>query len=312
MTDKRQEELKKLLVAADFKQDSYKELSMQELIILKNSAMASKEKNLGTQKNAMFFTRREEFFKQLVLLRLQKMETMYAVFAPMTSLPFVTCDPDSCNDQIWLFSEENLAKNAAAAEQKNKRQLVVVKLENKQFLPFYLSLFNLGVNELLLDRGANAMAVPLTSLVKSPDFSKLPPEKRPVMNPELLLTAIYFAQDRVLPEEERDDENLHDLEEEMMVNLQRGKLLMPVQVPEGSTGQIQTKDMRFPLLKLQNGDSFQPVCTDPNEFQKFAKGQNFRAITVDCQQLKALLNKESKGILLNPASVRLIIPKEKI
>lgn len=87
---------------------------------------------------------------------------------------------------------------------------------------------------------------------------------------------------------------------------------MPVQVPEESGEKVQAQDMKLPLLKLQNGNAYHPICTDPNEFQKFNVKKQFRAITVDCAKLKQIIGKEVKGIILNPASVRLAIPKEKL
>ena len=311
MTDEKQQELKNLLVSTDFKVENYDKLSMQELIVLKNSAATTRAKNLQVEKTALFFGKREEFFQFAILRRLQKMETMYVIFARVTNLPYVYCDPDTCNDQVWLFSDETLAKVAAGAEQKNHRQLGIIKLENKQFLSFYMNLYSMGVNELLIDRGANTIALPLEKLVKKPDYSQMPVEKQPIMNPELLLTAIYFAQDRALPEESRDMQHLHELEEEMLVNLDRGRLLMPVQVPEGSE-QVQTKDLKMPIVKLENGDAYQPICTDAAELQKFNRGKTFRAIPINAEKLKSYLNKDTKGVILNPASVRLIIPREKL
>ncbi|MDO4344941.1 MAG: SseB family protein [Eubacteriales bacterium] len=310
MTNTKQEELKKLLASGDFKADNYERLSMQEVIILKNSAKAMKEKNIRTPQAAQFFAKREEFFNRLVLQRLQKLETIYVLLTKATNLPYVYCDPDTCNDQVWMFSEESFARKAAMLEMQKKRELIVGKMENKQFLSFYMSLYAMGVNELLIDRGVNTLAVELETLVKKPDYSNMPKEKRPVMNPELLLTAVYFAQERNMPEDVRDTEQMKEFEEEMMVNLQRGTLMMPVMVPEGQE-KITAKDMKLPYLKLSNGDMYQPVCTDPSEFQRFNREKKFRAITVDCGKLRTLLPKEAKGILLNPATVRLVIPREK-
>lgn len=311
MANVRTEELKKLLVSGDFKEETYEDISMQELIILKNSACAMKEKNVGAQQAALFFTKREEFFYHMVLRKLQKLENLYVLFAKATNLPYVNCDPDTCYDQVLVFSEENFAKSMVVQEMKNKRELMVVKLENKGFLGFYLNLFPMGVNELVVDKGANSLCVELDTLVKKPDYEKLPQEKRPVLNPELLLTSIYFAQERNMPEDIRNNAELKDLEEEMLVNLKRGRLILPVQAPEGQEN-VQLKDMRIPFLKMPNGDAFQPVFSDGNEFQKFNREKKFRAIAIDAAKLTTIMNKEAKGILLNPVTVRLVIPKAKL
>lgn len=313
MDNTRNEELKKLLISTDFAAASYEALPMRELIILKKSAELSKGKNLQEPKAVLFFTKRAEFFHMLILQRLQKAEAIYVLYAQATSLPYAYCDPDSCSDQVWIFSEEAFAKNAADVRQKETQmKFLTVKLENKQFLPFYISLYTMGVNELLIDRGVNSLAISLESLVKKPDYSRLPPEKQPLQNPELMLTAIYFAQNRALPKESQDAEALRELEEEMLANLQRHKILLPVQVPEGSEQKVAVKDMKFPLLKLPNGDAYQPAFTDPGELQKFSAGSNLRAITVDGEKLPGLIARNAKGIFLNPSSIRLVIPREKL
>ncbi|MDO5539724.1 MAG: SseB family protein [Eubacteriales bacterium] len=310
MTDTKQEELKKLLVSADFKEETYENIPIQELIILKNSACSMKEKNLSNQQAALFFTKREEFFYHMVLRKLQKLESIYVLFSKATNMPYVVCDPESCNDQVWIFSDEKFAKKMAVEELQKKRELIIMKIENKHFLGFYLNLYPMGVNELVVDRGVNSLCVELKTLVTRPDYSKVPAEKRPVINPEMLLTAIYFAQERSMPEDIRDNAGLKDLEEEMLVNLKRGKILVPIQVPEGQ--EVRPKDMKVPYLKLENGDAYQPVFSDGNEFQKFSKNQKLRAIALDGEKLSKFMNKEVKGILLNPAGVRLAIPRAKI
>ena len=306
-----QEELKKMLVATDFKEETYENLTMQNLIILKNSAEKTKEQNITNKQTATFFSKREEFFMHMVLRKLQKTDVLYTLFAKATNLPYAVCDPESCNDQVWLFSEEHFAKKEALLQQQNKRELVVVKLENKQFLGFYLSLFQMGINELQIDRGVNTLCLELTSLVKQPDYDKLPVEKRPVVNPQLVLTAIYFAQERTLPDEVRDNETLKELEEEMLVNLKRGKVLVAVQMPEGQT-EINPQEMKIPYLKMANGDAYQPIFSDPSEFQKFNREKKLRAIALDHDKLPKALNKDAKGVILNPASVKLAIPKQKL
>lgn len=62
MANINEEELKKLLVSADFKEESYGNLPIQEMIILKNSAAIMKTKNPEQEKVGVFFEKRESFF----------------------------------------------------------------------------------------------------------------------------------------------------------------------------------------------------------------------------------------------------------
>ena len=311
MANINEEELKKLLVSADFKEESYGNLPIQEMIILKNSAAIMKTKNPEQEKVGVFFEKRESFFLHMILRRIQTMETLFCVFSKATNLPFVYCDPDSCNDQVWLFTEERFAQKQAMVQKQKHIELIVVKMENKQFLTFLTGLFAMGVNAFVLDKGVNAVEIELEKLVKKPDFEAIPKEKRPLQNPELLLTGCYFAQERQLPEEERDKEALHDLEEEMIVNFHRGKVLVPVQVPEGAE-KVEPKDMKIPFIKLNNGDIYQPVCADGAEFQRFNRNKMFKAIVMDSSKVKGMMGEQIKGIMLNPVTLRLLIPKQRV
>ena len=38
-----------------------------------------------------------------VLQKLQKMEAFYVLFSRGTNNPFIICDPDTYNDQVWIF-----------------------------------------------------------------------------------------------------------------------------------------------------------------------------------------------------------------
>lgn len=315
MTKAKMEELKKLITVPDYKEESYQHLTLSELNFLRMRTADLKMKNMTHAQNGMFFKKREEFFFRLILIRLQKAEALYVIMAQATGLPYVFCDPETCNDQVWLFTEEEEANRAADAESNaRKLKLRAIKMENKHFLPFYTNLFFLGVNELLINRGIDALSLPLEQLVKKPDFSALPENKRPIFNPALLLTAAYFAQGKALPAEIQDKQELLELEEEMVADLVRGKVLVPVQLPEGET-KPNPQNMRFPLIKLGNGKAFQPVCSDSNELQRFCQMQGqakMNALTVDGEKLSTLLVKEADGVFLNPTTVKLAIPKSKL
>lgn len=304
----REEELKRLLVSTDFKDDTYAELALQELIILKNSAQQTKIHTEEKYKD--FFDKREEFFLHLILKKLPTIETLYCVFSKYTRTPYIELDEESMNDRIWLYSNERFAQAAVLKMKNDKVELVPVKIDNKDFLRFFTSLFSMSVNEIVLDRGFNPMPFELRKLVREPDFSQLPENQRPISNPELYLTAIYFTQELALPEEVRNKEKLKELEEEMLVNISRGKLIIPVIPPEG-VEKPELKDCRIPFLKLPNGDAYQPVCTDPTEFVRFNKNNGMRMIVVDGGKMVHAISKEVKGIMLNPDTLKIAIPKQK-
>ena len=65
---------------------------------------------------------------------------------------------------------------------------------------------------------------------------------------------------------------------------------------------------KIPLLKLQDGTSFQPVFTDVIEFQKFNKEKNFKSAVIKADKLLDILVPEAKGVVINPFGVNLQLP----
>ena len=97
----------------------------------------------------------------------------------------------------------------------------------------------------------------------------------------------------------------------MIVNFHRGKVLVPVQVPEGAE-KVEPKDMKIPFIKLNNGDIYQPVCADGAEFQRFNRNKMFKAIVMDSSKVKGMMGEQIKGVMLNPVTLRLLIPKQRV
>ena len=97
----------------------------------------------------------------------------------------------------------------------------------------------------------------------------------------------------------------------MIVNFHRGKVIVPVQVPEG-VEKVEPKDMKIPFMKLSNGDVYQPVCADAAEFQRFNRNKQFRPIVIDSSKVKGMMGEQLKGVMLNPATLRLLIPKQRL
>ena len=142
------------------------------------------------------------------LQKLQKMEQFYLLINAGTHNPFVVCDKENFNDQVWIFEVEDDMKEAAKPymiEQKHK--LIPAKIENKGYLPFFTSLFTLGVNAVVFVEKEQTTEFELTEIVKRPILEKIPEDKRPLENPALQITGTYFMQElrREVPMEEKEN-----------------------------------------------------------------------------------------------------------
>ncbi|MDY3249291.1 MAG: SseB family protein [Candidatus Choladocola sp.] len=251
--------------------------------------------------------------KTFLIRSIQKKQSMIVAFCAYTNMPFVICDPETFNDQVWIFDSEKLLQDFAKQYTEKKILLKGIKYQNKNFLSFFSMLFTIGVNELVFVGEGRKEMIELEDLIKRPDYSKLPKEQQPVFNPELQLTGLYFMQEASRPVPNEEKESLKDLEEELSSNLTKGRYVVPIELlegPESDMEKLKNKKYRLPILKNKNGDMLQPLFTDPTELGKFNREGKFKALAVPFNNLPKLLTKESKGFLLNPAGFHIALPKE--
>ena len=87
--------------------------------------------------------------KRFLIKSVQKKNEMIVAYCAYTNMPFVICDPESYNDQVWIFDNETLLQEFAKEYTQKKILLKGIKYENKNFLGFFSMLFQIGVNELV-------------------------------------------------------------------------------------------------------------------------------------------------------------------
>lgn len=251
--------------------------------------------------------------KTFLIKSIQKREEMIVAYCAYTNMPFVVCDPETYNDQIFIFDNEKLLQEFAKEYTEKKILLKGIKYPNKAFLGFFSMLYTIGVNELVFVTESSRQLLELTELVKKPDFSKLPKEQQPLSNPELQLTGLYFMQEASRPVPVEEKPQIKDLEEELAANLVKSKYIVPIELlegPESDTEKLKNRKYRLPILKNKNDEMVQPIFTDPNELAKFNRENKFKALAVPFTNLPKLLAKDSKGYLLNPAGFHIAMPRE--
>lgn len=257
---------------------------------------------------------------QLIIKKLQGMDTFYAAFSDATRLPYVACDQETFDDQVYIFAEEKDADEWAKAQAEEKIAINTAKVEKGQMLMFYTSLYLIGANRLVFHNGAGSSYLPLDQVVT---INEKEDEKNglPQRNTTLQLTMIYFLQELrrygELPQDEERKRHIHDLEQEMVANLMRSKYIMAIDISKvegefvpGKPGQ----NIQIPYLKNPAGEILQPIFSDLWEFQKFSKnyGPKMQLGVTPFKGLLPSLIKDAKGYILNPAGVNLILLREKL
>lgn len=241
------------------------------------------------------------------LKTLPKREKIYITFSRLTHLPYVECNEDTFDDEVFLFTEEADALERAKELSAEKQPAIAVKAEQKDMLKLFADLYVYGVTRLVIAVGKDVLTMQLSEVVRRPAMSQLPENKRPLENPELQLSMMYYLQESRKNQENPDTEHLSELEDEMAVNLIRARYLIPVKEVEVDG----KKATQLLLMKLKNGDAAAPIFTDAVEYNRFKKDQELKAAVTDFEKLAGMpLPSEVKGFMLNPGGAQLMLTKE--
>jgi hypothetical protein len=238
-----------------------------------------------------------------VLSTIPKAVNLYIIHSEFTRLPYIECDDKTFDDVAFFFDiKENADKKSKELLEK-KQKNTVVELNQEGILRAFTHLVIAGVDAIKYNCQGEDYVIQLNEIVKLSDFSDLPPEKRPVENRTLQLTMLYFAQEIRANIDNPNTPEIHDMEEEMMVNILKARFLVPVREVEVE-GQTQ---MQMLMIKLgENGGSMIPVFTDNIEFDKMPNDETVKKTIIDAKSLINFpLTPECDGFLINPMGVSL-------
>ena len=114
--------------------------------------------------------------KSFLIRSIQKKEEIIVAYCAYTNMPLVVCDPETYNDQVWIFDKEEQLQKFAKSYTERKILLKGIKFPKDKMLGFFSMLFTIGVNELVFAGENGEEKLELEDLVRRPDFSKLPKE----------------------------------------------------------------------------------------------------------------------------------------
>ena len=245
--------------------------------------------------------------KEDAIKELQNRDMVYVAYSQFTKLPYVKCDEETFNDQAWIFSTEEGIKEFGKKLLDDKVLLMGTRYEKKDYPRLYGTFYAIGVNTVMWVDGEEQVEIDLPDIAKQHDLSKIPEEHRPLLNPTLELSGIYFMQELRRPVEKEQHGNLRELEEELLVNMRKSQYLVAMEVNEEDPKQI-----RIPYLKNKNEEILQPVFTDVMELEKFTKGRKLRIAKVPLNKLPELMIQQAKAYVVNPMGFNLALTKEQL
>ena len=152
--------------------------------------------------------------------KFEQYEQLFALYSQATNLPFLVCDPETFDDQVYVSAEERYIRDLAKNYADQKYRLLVVKIPKVQIQRFLTGLYSVGANAVMVQEGGLPVRVELQQLAPAPKPGDMMKGKIPKMNPQLQLTALYFLQELRRPVERETEEKkkLRSMEEEMAVN----------------------------------------------------------------------------------------------
>lgn len=155
--------------------------------------------------------------------------------------------------------------------------------------------------------GNDQIEVEIQRIASQRDMSKIEPSKRPLLNPSLELSGIYFMQELRRPVKQEEHKNIRELEEELIANLRKAEFLIAINAEQEENGKL-----HIPYLKNKEDKILQPVFTDVMEFEKFGRGKNLRVAKVTMDKLPSLMIPQASAYVVNPLGFNLILNKEQV
>lgn len=237
--------------------------------------------------------------KAELIKKIPTLDTIYVLYSKLTRVPYLVCDSEDYEDEVFLFLQEEDALEKAKSFEK-EQPLFIGKVENAGLLQLFTSFLAYGVTSVLIGEEGETYKIPLQQIVKRQDTSALPPEKRPLENPQLQTSMIYYMQ--ILRKDPKAAADHRDMDEEMSMNLIRGQYLVPFKEDE----QDGKKVTQLVMIKMNNGSTMLPIFSDTMEFQKFRGKQDLHATISDISKLSEMPMPEgATGYVLNPTGVGL-------
>lgn len=239
-------------------------------------------------------------------------ETVYVLYSGVTHVPFIACNNETMDDELYLFSDEGAAVSKQAEMTAKGENVLVRKLDHKAYLAFMPECIFYGVNVLVFTGSAGVCRVPVEELIKVKTDQKAKGQsgsaQSPAQNSVLSLVCLYFLQELRKGEERADTDKLAELDEELSARLAESTLFVPVRKASG-------QDSRVELMVLQStdGSAMIPVFTDPMEYDHFRKGAEQGLTGIPAKQLAQMpLSGPIRGFILNPAGCSLHIGKKEL
>lgn len=245
---------------------------------------------------------REEFLKTIPTLK-----KVYMLFSNYTKAPYVSCHPETFDDEVAIYLNKEEAQNVAQQMTAAKENAFVAEIAQDSMLQMFTNLHLYGINAVEYMTEDDRIMFQLDEIINVPDPASMPEDKRPVQNTSLHLCMLYYMQEVRKKPEKPDIAKLRAMEEEMLVNVTRGNYMVPFTEVENDG----EKSNQMALVKIADNSMMIPIFTDPVEFGRFRGDNELKYVALTFDKLATIpFPEEIKGLLINPSGVSVPITKE--
>ncbi len=242
-----------------------------------------------------------------IIGEMQKGERLWGAYSPVTKNHYL-----EYHDGIptaFLFSELSFCDAFKEYLETKKIKIAPLECAASERVAMFSDLYRNGIEQIILDNGQTFVVIKLVDIISRPDFSSIPEDDRPLLNPELMKAANSYYQTI------GTDEMNQKTQLSFMRELYEAKYLLPIvfdkEAPKGmELRQLNAGGASFDIavLKKADGGCYIPVFTDWVELGKADRDRICTGNVVTFNDIEVFCN-YGELISINPLGFNMVLDK---
>lgn len=242
-----------------------------------------------------------------IIEELQQGESLWTAYSPVTKNHYVEYYGEV--PTAFLFSEPDFCQAFQNYLAGRKIKISPMESDRSARVSMFSDFYRNGIEQVIVDNGQSFVVIALTEIINRPDFSSIPEQQRPVLNPSLMRSANIFFQSQ-----ETDEKNPR-ISTSFMQALYQAKYLLPLVMdghpPKGTAIRPMTlggASLTLPVIPKTDGGCYIPVFTDWVELSKIDKDKTCVGNVVTFHDIAHLCS-QGEYIVINPLGFNMIVDK---
>ncbi len=251
-------------------------------------------------------TNDNQFMLKIIEL-LQQRELIWTAYSPVTKNHYI--EFQNGIPTAYVFSEIDFCNAFKDYLSNMKIRIEPMECDKEARASLFSDFFRNGIEQVIVDNGQMFVVIALKEIIHKPDFSAIPENKRPVMNPHLMRSANFFLQCQQTGQRNPQAQN------SFMRDIYHAKYLLPIvmedQAPKGTVIREMTfgdVTLKIAVLSRSDGQSYIPVFTDWIEFSKVDREMVTVGNVITFSDMEKLCENGDK-LTINPLGFNMLLDK---